>query len=314
MLLFDRQLGAHFFDAQAGGSPYLWQHLFWFFGHPEVYILVLPAFGMVSDVIPVFSRKVIFGYEFVAASTVAIAFVSFGVWAHHMFAVGMSRTVDVYFAAASLVVGIPTGIKMFNWLATVYGGRWRMAAPMLFCLGFLSMFVIGGLTGIMLAVAPVDYQLTRQLLRRRPFPLGDHRRHLDGPVRGRLLLVSQGHGPDVFRTAGALAILAALDRLHPDVRADARRGHAGNAAADLHLPGGSRLANLERALEPRGIYSGAQLPDLRAGTCSFRSRTERLPATTRGTPGRWNGPRPRRRRRTTSRRSPRYAAAGRSGI
>jgi cytochrome c oxidase subunit 1 len=160
MLLFDRNLGAHFFDAQAGGSPYLWQHLFWFFGHPEVYILVLPAFGMMSDVIPVFSRKVIFGYEFVAASTVAIAFISFGVWAHHMFAVGMSRTVDVYFAAASLVVGIPTGVKLFNWLATVYGGRWRMAAPMLFSLGFLSMFVIGGLTGIILAVVPLDYQLT----------------------------------------------------------------------------------------------------------------------------------------------------------
>jgi cytochrome c oxidase subunit 1 len=160
MLWFDRNLGAHFFDAQAGGSPYLWQHLFWFFGHPEVYILVLPAFGMVSEVIPVFSRKVIFGYEFVAASTVAIAFVSFGVWAHHMFTVGMSRTVDIYFAAASLVVGIPTGVKMFNWLATIYGGRIRMAAPMIFCFGFLSMFVIGGLTGIMLAVAPIDFQLS----------------------------------------------------------------------------------------------------------------------------------------------------------
>jgi cytochrome c oxidase subunit 1 len=160
MLLFDRNLGAHFFDAQAGGSPFLWQHLFWFFGHPEVYILVLPAFGMMSDVIPVFSRKVIFGYEFVAASTVAIALISFGVWSHHMFTAGMSRTVDVYFAAASLVVGIPTGVKVFNWLATVYGGRWRMAAPRLFSLGFLSMFVIGGLTGIMLAVAPMDYQLS----------------------------------------------------------------------------------------------------------------------------------------------------------
>ncbi len=160
MLWFDRNLGAHFFDAQGGGSPYLWQHLFWFFGHPEVYILVLPAFGMVSDVIPVFSRKVIFGYEFVAASTVAIALLSFGVWAHHMFAVGMSRTVDVYFAAASLLIGIPTGVKMFNWLATAYGGRIRMAAPMLFCCGFLSMFVIAGLTGIILAVAPINYQLT----------------------------------------------------------------------------------------------------------------------------------------------------------
>jgi len=160
MILFDRLFGAHFFDAQAGGAPYLWQHLFWFFGHPEVYILVLPAFGMISDVLPVFSRKVIFGYEFMAAATVAIAFVSFGVWAHHMFAVGMTRTVDVYFAFASLVVGIPTGIKMFNWLATIYGGRWRMAAPMLFGLGFLSMFLIAGLTGIILAVVPIDYQLT----------------------------------------------------------------------------------------------------------------------------------------------------------
>ena len=221
MLWFDRNLGAHFFDAQAGGSPYLWQHLFWFFGHPEVYILILPAFGMVSEVIPVFSRKVIFGYEFVAASTVAIAFISFGVWAHHMFSVGMSRTVDVYFAAASLVVGIPTGVKMFNWLATAYGGRIRMAAPMLFCFGFLSMFVIGGLTGIMLAVAPVNYQLTRQLLRRGPFSLGHHRRHPDGPFRRALLLVSQGHRPDVFRAAGAVAVLAVLDRLRPHLRADA---------------------------------------------------------------------------------------------
>lgn len=160
MLLFDRNLGAHFFDAQAGGSPYLWQHLFWFFGHPEVYIVVLPAFGMVSEVIPVFSRKVIFGYEFVAASTVAIAFISFGVWAHHMFAVGMSRTLDIFFGAMSFLIAIPTGVKLFNWLATLYGGRWRMAAPMLFSLGFLSMFVIGGLTGIMLAVVPMDFQLT----------------------------------------------------------------------------------------------------------------------------------------------------------
>src|SRR5262249_31970825 len=160
MLLFDRNLGAHFFDAQAGGSPYLWQHLFWFFGHPEVYILALPAFGIVSDVLPVFSRKVIFGYEFVAASTVAIAFISFAVWAHHISIAGMSGTADIFFAASSLVIAVPTGIKNFNWLATAYGGRWRMAAPMYFCLGFLSMFVIAGLTGIMLAVAPMDFQLT----------------------------------------------------------------------------------------------------------------------------------------------------------
>jgi cytochrome c oxidase subunit 1 len=160
MVLLDRQLGAHFFDAQNGGSALLWQHLFWFFGHPEVYILILPVFGMVSEVIPVFSRKVLFGYEFMAAATAAIAFISLGVWAHHMFAVGMSTTLDLYFVAASLLVSIPTGIKFFNWLATMYGGRISFESPMLFACGFLSMFLIGGLTGIMLAAAPFDFQLS----------------------------------------------------------------------------------------------------------------------------------------------------------
>jgi cytochrome c oxidase subunit I len=160
MILLDRQLGAHFFDVQNGGSAMLWQHLFWFFGHPEVYILILPVFGMVSEVVPVFSRKVLFGYEFMAVATMAIAFISLGVWAHHMFAVGMSRTLDLYFGVASLLVSIPTGIKFFNWLATIYGGRLNLASPMLFAFGFLSLFLIGGLTGIMLATVPFDFQLT----------------------------------------------------------------------------------------------------------------------------------------------------------
>lgn len=160
MLLLDRHLGAHFFDVGGGGSALLWQHLFWFFGHPEVYILILPAFGIISEVLPVFSRKVIFGYESVAAATVAIAFISLGVWAHHMFAVGMSRAQDVYFSAASLLIAVPTGIKMFNWIATLYGGKLRMDTPMLFALGFLGMFLIGGLTGIMLAAIPIDWQVT----------------------------------------------------------------------------------------------------------------------------------------------------------
>jgi cytochrome c oxidase subunit I len=159
MLMLDRHAGAHFFDPQAGGSAYLWQHLFWFFGHPEVYILVLPAFGMISEVIPVFSRKVLFGYEFMALATMAIVFISLGVWAHHMFTVGMSRTLDMWFAGASFLVAIPTGIKMFNWLATLYGGKLVLKSPMLFALGFLSMFLIGGLTGVILACAAVDFQL-----------------------------------------------------------------------------------------------------------------------------------------------------------
>jgi cytochrome c oxidase subunit I len=160
MILFDRNLGAHFFDVQNGGSAILWQHLFWFFGHPEVYILILPVFGMISEVIPVFSRKVLFGYEFMAVATAAITFISLGVWAHHMFAVGMSRTANLFFTASSLLISIPTGIKFFNWLATMYGGKISFAPPMLFAFGFLSMFLIGGLTGIMLAVVPFDLQLT----------------------------------------------------------------------------------------------------------------------------------------------------------
>jgi cytochrome c oxidase subunit 1 len=160
MVLLDRHLGAHFFDVQNGGSAILWQHLFWFFGHPEVYILILPVFGMVSEVIPVFSRKVLFGYEFMAAATMAIAFISLSVWAHHMFCVGMSRPLDLFFALSTFLVSIPTGIKFFNWLATMFGGRIRFASPMLFAFGFLSLFLIGGLTGIILGMAPVDFQLS----------------------------------------------------------------------------------------------------------------------------------------------------------
>jgi cytochrome c oxidase subunit I len=159
MLLLDRNLGAHFFDVQNGGSAILWQHLFWFFGHPEVYILILPVFGMITEIVPVFARKVLFGYEFMAAATAAIAFISLSVWAHHMFCVGMNRPQNMFFVASSMLVSIPTGIKFFNWLATMYGGRIAFASPMLFAFGFLSMFLIGGLTGIMLAVAPFDFQL-----------------------------------------------------------------------------------------------------------------------------------------------------------
>jgi cytochrome c oxidase subunit 1 len=160
MLLFDRFLGSHFFDTQAGGSAVMWQHFFWIFGHPEVYIVMLPGFGFASEIIPVFSRKVIFGYPTMVAASVAIGFISLSVWAHHMFAVGMSAPVNSFFAAASLLIAVPTGIKIFNWLATMYGGRLRFATPMLFCLAFLFQFLVAGLTGVMLAIAPVDWQLT----------------------------------------------------------------------------------------------------------------------------------------------------------
>jgi cytochrome c oxidase subunit 1 len=160
MLLLDRYLGAMFFDTQAGGSAILWQHFFWIFGHPEVYILIIPGFACISEIIPVFSRKPIFGYPFMVAATVMIGFISLGVWAHHMFTVGMSSIGNTFFAVTTMLVGVPTGIKIFNWLGTMYGGKIRLELPMLFCIGFLFQFLIAGLTGVMLAVAPFDWQLS----------------------------------------------------------------------------------------------------------------------------------------------------------
>jgi cytochrome c oxidase subunit 1 len=160
MLLFDRFLGAHFFDTQAGGSAVLWQHFFWIFGHPEVYILMLPGFGVASEVIPVFSRKLIFGYSVMVAATVAIGFISLGVWAHHMFVVGMSPAGNTFFVFSTMLISVPTGIKIFNWLGTMWGGQIRFATPMLFCTAFLFQFLIAGLTGVMLASAPFDWQLS----------------------------------------------------------------------------------------------------------------------------------------------------------
>ena len=159
MLLIDRYLGGHFFDTQAGGSAIIWIHFFWIFGHPEVYVLVLPAFAMANEIIPVFSRKAIFGYPAMVAASVGIAFVSLGVWAHHMFTVGMTSAGNAFFVLSTMLVGIPTGIKIFNWLATMWGGKIRFATPMLFSVGFLFQFLIAGLTGIMLSVAAWDWQL-----------------------------------------------------------------------------------------------------------------------------------------------------------
>ncbi|HWF86412.1 MAG TPA: cytochrome c oxidase subunit I [Vicinamibacterales bacterium] len=159
MLLVDRYLGGHFFDTQAGGSAVVWMHFFWVFGHPEVYVLVLPAFGAVSEIIPVFSRKPIFGYAVMVAATVCIAFIAMSVWAHHMFTVGMSSSANTFFVLSTMAIAVPTGIKIFNWLATMWGGKIDFKAPMLFCVAFLFQFLVAGLTGIMLGAAPFNWQL-----------------------------------------------------------------------------------------------------------------------------------------------------------
>ncbi|HEY4879632.1 MAG TPA: cytochrome c oxidase subunit I [Candidatus Acidoferrales bacterium] len=160
MLCIDRYLGGHFFDTQAGGSAVLWMHFFWIFGHPEVYVLVIPAFAFASEIIPVFSRKPIFGYPVMVAATIAIGFISLSVWAHHMFTVGMSSYGNTFFTITTMIIAIPTGIKIFNWIGTMWGGKIQFKAPMLFCVAFLFQFLIAGLTGIMLSASPFNWQLS----------------------------------------------------------------------------------------------------------------------------------------------------------
>ncbi len=160
MLLVDRQFSGTFFDPNQGGDPILWQHLFWFMGHPEVYIMVLPAFGIVSEVIPVFARKPIFGYKAMATAIAAIAFLSVMVWAHHMFATPLATGVLGFFMITSFAVAIPTGIKIFNWLGTLWRGNIEFTVPLLFAVGLVAQFALGGMTGVMLAVFPIDWQLT----------------------------------------------------------------------------------------------------------------------------------------------------------
>jgi cytochrome c oxidase subunit 1 len=159
LLLTDRHFGTHFFDPAEGGSALLWQNLFWFFGHPEVYIMILPGFGAVSEILPVFARKPIFGYRAIAASTVTIAFLGFLVWVHHMFTTPIPEVILIFAMLGSFLIAVPTGVKIFNWIATLWSGTIEFKTPLLFCAGFISLFIIGGISGVFLAVFPVDWQL-----------------------------------------------------------------------------------------------------------------------------------------------------------
>jgi cytochrome c oxidase subunit 1 len=159
MTLTDRHFGTHFFNAAGGGDPVLYQHIFWFFGHPEVYIIAIPAFGVVSQVIPAFSRKPLFGYASMVYATASIAILSFMVWAHHMYTAGMPVEAQLYFMYATALIAVPTGVKVFNWVATMWKGSLTFETPMLFSLGFLFLFTLGGFTGLVLSITPVDVQL-----------------------------------------------------------------------------------------------------------------------------------------------------------
>jgi len=157
-LMFDRLFQANFFNPAAGGNPLLWQHMFWLFGHPEVYILILPAMGIVSEILPTFARKPLFGYPFVVFSGVAIGFMSWGVWVHHMYTTGLGTVANAAFGVSTIMIGVPTGVKIFNWMATLWGGSIKLTTPLLFAVGFVGMFTIGGLSGITHSMVPSDYQ------------------------------------------------------------------------------------------------------------------------------------------------------------
>src|SRR5437879_1601736 len=160
LLLFDRLAGTNFFSVGEGADPLLWQYLFWFFGHPEVYIMILPGFGVISEVLPVFSRKPIFGYKMIAYASVAIGFLSFGVFVHHMFVAGIDPVLQVFFMSSTMLIAVPTGVKVFSWVGTLWGGSLRFKTSMLFALGFLAVFTIGGISGVFLGSVPVDVQLS----------------------------------------------------------------------------------------------------------------------------------------------------------
>ena len=159
MILTDRHFGTSFFNAAGGGDPVMYQHIFWFFGHPEVYIMILPAFGVVSQIVPAFSRKPLFGYASMVYATASIAILSFIVWAHHMFTTGMPVTGQLFFMYATMLISVPTGVKVFNWIATMWKGSLTFEAPMLFAVGFIFVFTIGGFSGLILAVSPIDIQV-----------------------------------------------------------------------------------------------------------------------------------------------------------
>ena len=256
MLLFDRFLGAHFFDTQAGGDAVLWQHFFWFFGHPEVYILIIPGFAYASEIIPVFSRKVIFGYVTMVAASISIGLVALGVWAHHMFTVGMGRGLNIWFAVITMVVGIPTGIKIFNWIATMYGGKIRFRVPMLFAIAFIGQFLIAGLTGIMLSGAPLTWQLSDSYFVVAHFHYVLIGGLLFNCLRGLLLLVPEDVRLDDERSDRAVALCPLLYRLPPHLHHYAYPGTFRDASTYLHIRTGSRLGPFERHHVGRGGFAG----------------------------------------------------------
>ena len=261
MLFFDRNFGTTFFSGPGSDSA-MYQHMFWFYSHPAVYIMVLPAMGIVSEVLPVFSRKPIFGYKAIAYSTAAIALFGFLVWAHHMFTTGLAPVLKVFFMAATMAIAVPTGVKIFNWIATMWGGRLRFDTALLNVFGFLTMFVIGGISGVFNAVVPIDYQVqdTYFVVAHLHYVLFGG--SVFGIFAGLYYWIPKIHRLHDERDAGQDSILDHAAGLQPDLLPDAHPGVGRHAAPHLRLRAGSRLGAVERPGHDRVVAHRAVGVDL----------------------------------------------------
>ena len=244
LVMAERALHLGIFDPKLGGDPVLFQHLFWFYSHPAVYIMILPGMGVISELVAAVSRKQIFGYAFVAFSSLAIAILGFLVWGHHLFVSSQSIYAGLVFSIITMLVAVPSAVKTFNWAATMYKGSVTWESPTYWVIGFMGLFLIGGLTGLFLATIGLDIHLHRHVLRRRALPLHHGRRRDHGVPRRPALLVAEDDGPDVSGAAGKVSRDSRLRRIQPDVLPAVHPRLPGHAAPVSRVSG--RVPGAER--------------------------------------------------------------------